>query len=148
MVVVCPKCDVALLLLDFHGVEVDYCPRCHGLWLDSGEVEHMVSITGGSASHVFQDFIEDGGRSEGGKQPYLCPRCDRGMREIVRTAADGTELILERCARGDGIWFDKGELHTLLNTLPPEAGADGAIALLKDVLGCYLSNTPQGDNNA
>lgn len=148
MVVVCPKCDVALLLLDFAGVEVDYCPRCEGLWLDSGEVGHMIATTGGKEMDVFQEFIEEIGRSEGGKEAYLCPRCDRGMREIVRRGADGTELILERCARGDGIWFDKGELHSLLKTLPPEAQAGGAVALLTDVLGCYLSTTPQGENNA
>jgi Zn-finger nucleic acid-binding protein len=29
------------------GVEVDYCPKCHGIWLDRGELDKLVhqSIT-------------------------------------------------------------------------------------------------------
>jgi len=141
MVVVCPKCDVALILLEFGGVEVDYCPRCDGIWLDSGEVEQLVVQSGGSPCHPLQEFMEQKSRGEAGRQTYLCPRCDRPMREVVRRAADGSELILDRCPRGDGIWFDKGELQMLIQSLPPEANAGGALTLLNEVLGCYTETT-------
>lgn len=146
MVVVCPKCDVALILLEFGGVEVDYCPRCEGLWLDTGEIEHLLQEHGGAEVNPIRDFLDQKGRSESGRQPYLCPRCDRPMREISGRAADGTELILDRCPRGDGLWFDKGELLMLLQTLPPEMKAAGAITALTSVLGCYISDeTTKGD---
>ena len=33
----CPTdCDVDLLLAERRGVEIDYCPRCRGIWLDRG----------------------------------------------------------------------------------------------------------------
>ena len=29
----CPVCDVDLLLAERQGVEIDYCPKCRGVWL-------------------------------------------------------------------------------------------------------------------
>ncbi len=38
----CPHCDVALLLSERQGVEIDYCPECRGVWLDRGELDKIV----------------------------------------------------------------------------------------------------------
>ena len=35
----CPKCGADLKTEDFHGVQIDRCPECHGLWLDAGEID-------------------------------------------------------------------------------------------------------------
>lgn len=38
----CPVCNVPLSLSDRQGVEIDYCPRCRGVWLDRGEIDKIV----------------------------------------------------------------------------------------------------------
>ena len=39
----CPHCqDVALLMSDRQGVEIDYCPQCRGVWLDRGELDKLI----------------------------------------------------------------------------------------------------------
>ena len=39
----CPKCkNVDLLLVDRNDVEIDYCPNCHGVWLDTGELDKVI----------------------------------------------------------------------------------------------------------
>lgn len=38
----CPQCDVDLLLGEKSGIEIDYCPKCRGIWLDRGELEKIV----------------------------------------------------------------------------------------------------------
>jgi hypothetical protein len=35
----CPKCDGTLAAITFENVEIDRCNKCHGVWLDSGELE-------------------------------------------------------------------------------------------------------------
>ena len=35
----CPKCGTKLKTVDHHGVIVEECPSCQGLWLDRGELE-------------------------------------------------------------------------------------------------------------
>lgn len=38
----CPVCQETLLMTDRQGVEIDYCPKCRGIWLDRGELEKLV----------------------------------------------------------------------------------------------------------
>ena len=39
----CPaNCDADLLLAERRGVEIDYCPRCRGIWLDRGELDKIL----------------------------------------------------------------------------------------------------------
>jgi hypothetical protein len=39
----CPKCGATLATEEFHGVQIDRCPECHGLWLDAGEIDTVVA---------------------------------------------------------------------------------------------------------
>ncbi|HEY8560932.1 MAG TPA: zf-TFIIB domain-containing protein [Pyrinomonadaceae bacterium] len=38
----CPVCNVALTMTERQGVEIDYCPRCRGVWLDRGELDKII----------------------------------------------------------------------------------------------------------
>ncbi len=104
MMPVCPKCDTGLLLARIGGVEVDYCDRCRGVWLDAGELEQL-------AGTALPEFQQQTGVVPPGKK-HLCPRCDAPMPEI---RAPGN-LTLDKCPRGHGLWFDADELQQLLAT--------------------------------
>lgn len=38
----CPVCDVALVMSERQGIEIDYCPECRGVWLDRGELDKII----------------------------------------------------------------------------------------------------------
>ena len=38
----CPKCGMKLQTLRQGSVEIESCFNCHGIWLDSGELEQLV----------------------------------------------------------------------------------------------------------
>ncbi len=39
----CPVCkDTNLVMTDRQGIEIDYCPRCRGVWLDRGELDKII----------------------------------------------------------------------------------------------------------
>jgi Zn-finger nucleic acid-binding protein len=38
----CPICAVDLVMTDRQGVEIDYCPKCRGVWLDRGEIDKII----------------------------------------------------------------------------------------------------------
>lgn len=39
----CPIDGTTLLIADRHGVEIDYCPECRGVWLDRGELDKIIA---------------------------------------------------------------------------------------------------------
>lgn len=39
----CPVCQIELKMADRQGVEIDYCPRCRGVWLDRGELDKILA---------------------------------------------------------------------------------------------------------
>jgi Zn-finger nucleic acid-binding protein len=43
----CPVCNVALKMSDRQGVEIDYCPKCRGVWLDRGELDKIIERSAG-----------------------------------------------------------------------------------------------------
>lgn len=38
----CPSCNVMLATAERTGVEIDYCPKCWGIWLDRGELNLLI----------------------------------------------------------------------------------------------------------
>ena len=39
----CPTCtDVDLTMSERQGIEIDYCPKCRGVWLDRGELDKII----------------------------------------------------------------------------------------------------------
>jgi hypothetical protein len=39
----CPVCiETDLVMTDRQGVEIDYCPKCRGVWLDRGELDKVI----------------------------------------------------------------------------------------------------------
>ena len=38
----CPRCRVDLVMTERMGVEIDYCPKCRGVWLDRGELDKII----------------------------------------------------------------------------------------------------------
>lgn len=38
----CPHCRVELKLTERKSIEIDYCPKCRGVWLDRGELDKLI----------------------------------------------------------------------------------------------------------
>lgn len=53
----CPNCNETLVMSDRNGVEIDYCPKCRGVWLDRGELDKIIerSNSHSSKSHPEAD---------------------------------------------------------------------------------------------
>ncbi len=38
----CPIDETELVIAERSGVEIDYCPKCRGVWLDRGELDKII----------------------------------------------------------------------------------------------------------
>jgi uncharacterized protein len=45
----CPVDNETLVMADRGGVEIDYCPKCRGVWLDRGELDKIIERAAGAA---------------------------------------------------------------------------------------------------
>jgi Zn-finger nucleic acid-binding protein len=45
----CPVDNETLVMADRNGVEIDYCPKCRGVWLDRGELDKIIERAAGPA---------------------------------------------------------------------------------------------------
>ncbi|MGB5007930.1 MAG: zf-TFIIB domain-containing protein [Ferruginibacter sp.] len=50
----CPNCDETLIMTERQGVEIDYCPKCRGVWLDKGELDKIIEKS--SSTDSYQQF--------------------------------------------------------------------------------------------
>ena len=105
----CPVCKNAMITLELAEVEVDYCTGCKGVWLDAGELEMLLGDNG-KAKILINSFIKD---MSSGEKPKQCPICDKKMEKIV-VGDTGPAMLIDRCTRGDGLWFDRGELADVI----------------------------------
>jgi len=51
----CPRCGVRLGQRSLHGVIIDECPSCQGLWVDKGEVK---AVSQGRGVQWVEKFVQ------------------------------------------------------------------------------------------
>jgi Zn-finger nucleic acid-binding protein len=61
----CPRCGVLLNELTKAGVLIDVCDRCHGAWLDRGELEKITA----RLRELEREWSDPGVRSDAPARP-------------------------------------------------------------------------------
>ncbi len=62
----CPNCNETLMMTERQGVEIDYCPKCRGVWLDKGELDKIIE----KSASLEQQQPSDDRRYEQPNKPY------------------------------------------------------------------------------
>ena len=106
----CPVCKNAMITLELEDVEIDHCLDCGGIWLDAGELELLLDEAE-KAGSLIESFNVD---TESAEAKRKCPICDKKMQKVIVGDSEPT-LLIDKCRRGDGLWFDKGELHDIFD---------------------------------
>lgn len=100
----CPHCHTALIEIPtLEALQVDVCPRAHGLWLDRGEINLLVEN---------YRSLERAVRTAGGvavqTEAMACPRCGASLES---ENASGTSVLA--CPSCRGWWLACGNLTRL-----------------------------------
>ena len=105
----CPVCqESAMITLELDEVEIDYCTKCEGIWLDAGELELLLGEQEKTRA-LLDSFKVDLKSTE---KVRKCPICDKKMQKVI-VGSSKPVLLIDKCRRGDGLWFDRGELKNI-----------------------------------
>ena len=133
----CPVCKNAMITLELQEVEIDHCIDCGGIWLDAGELEILLGEPA-KARHLLGSFKTGKTSTE---QQRKCPICMKKMRKII-VGSSKPVLLIDKCRRADGLWFDKGELQDIFDRA--QLDKDNKIQkLLADMFGSEQKNDKQ-----
>lgn len=133
---ICPACRSDLVIVEVEGVDLDVCPKCQGTWFDADELGILFESAGLPAGTREVEGILAAAASEPSPARRRCPRC---RRRLLHTAAvpPPRELFIDRCPRGDGLWFDAGELQAVLEAGIPAHG--GGLERIREFLGRFAA---------
>lgn len=121
----CPACKNPMIILELNQVEIDYCTACKGIWLDRGELDLIFSTS--EKKEIAKLFSVKNNLDEIKRR---CPNCKKKMDKVE---FENTGIIINRCSDDHGVWFDSGELKSILKTA--EEQNSKIINMLKEMFG-------------
>ena len=66
----CPIDGADLVMTERQGIEIDYCPKCRGVWLDRGELDKIIERSGAASTQSsFLQPRQDAGPQQDHYQP-------------------------------------------------------------------------------
>jgi Zn-finger nucleic acid-binding protein len=110
----CPNDKEYLERCLFHEVEVDYCPKCLGIWFDKDELKLAKNDKDKNLNWLDVDLWRDKGRFKVMRVNKFCPVCRAGLVEINY---DESKTKVDYCKMCQGVWLDRGEFKQIINYL-------------------------------
>jgi Zn-finger nucleic acid-binding protein len=93
-----------MIVLELQQVELDYCPECGGTWLDAGELELLVEDPQIKDNLLMLLKVV----TDSKEKKIRCPICRKKMYKV--NAGLHEPVIIDKCRKDHGIWFDRDEL--------------------------------------
>ncbi|MDO8567148.1 MAG: zf-TFIIB domain-containing protein [Dehalococcoidales bacterium] len=116
---ICPVDKNDMIVVEHKKIELDYCTKCRGVWFDSGELELLLESMKLNRRE-FMDGILKSPEAKTSEAKRKCPLCRQDMR---KTNVGKPEITIDVCPKGEGLWFDGGEVGQLLEQLDKESSA-------------------------
>jgi len=128
---ICPTCKSLMIVVEYQQIELDHCLNCHGVWFDAGELQLLLEKMGITNSELDAEGLINAPDARTNEKKRKCPICGRHMKKA--NIGKKPVVLIDVCTKGDGLWFDGGEVHTLVSQL---AGGEGSqqkiISFLKE----------------
>jgi Zn-finger nucleic acid-binding protein len=112
---ICPVCKQDTLVVEYKNIELDTCPKCQGVWFDSGELELLLEAAGLGDPLTYLGNIASAPDVPTKEKKRRCPICRRKMKK--QYIDKESKVLVDVCLNGHGIWFDGNEVAQLIESL-------------------------------
>jgi Zn-finger nucleic acid-binding protein len=104
-----------MIVVEHDKVELDHCTNCQGVWFDAGELELFLETKKLEDSHLYPAYFTTAPEAKTSEKRRKCPICGKKMRKVI--IGEKPKVLIDACPRGDGLWFDGGEIDQLISQL-------------------------------
>lgn len=118
---ICPTCREVMIVVEQDKIELDHCPSCLGVWFDAGELELMLESMELDSGALSLAQIAKLPEAKTKEKKRRCPICGKKMKKAH--IGQEPEVLIDVCPRGDGLWFDGGEVHLIIEQCARKPGA-------------------------
>lgn len=118
----CPVCKSLMIVVEHEHIELDYCVECAGVWFDAGELELLLETMQLAGSILSVDSILTSPEAKSSEKKRKCPICGKKMKKA--TIGHDPEVLIDACVRGDGLWFDSGEVGQIITQLSDKTAGE------------------------
>lgn len=125
----CPICKKYLDRAILAGVEINFCPKCLGLWFEEEELRWAKDVKDRNLRWLDIDLWKDEEKFNISPGQKLCPWCRLSLYE---TEYGDSGIKVDVCNICHGIWLDRGEFKKIIQYLKKKAD--------KEILNNYLKN--------
>ncbi len=113
----CPKCKTLLSQTIISGAEVDYCPKCYGLFFDKEELRWAKDKKDKELEWLDVDLWKDQKKFKVAQGIRLCPHCRVPFYEVYY---GDSGIVVDICNLCCGIWLDRAEFKKIIDWLEKE----------------------------
>ena len=119
---ICPTCHEVMIVVEQDEIELDHCVNCYGVWFDAGELALMLERMGLDIGDFSIAKIIDLPEAKSAEKKRRCPICGRKMTKTH--IGQEPEVLIDVCPQGDGLWFDSGEIHHIIEQCAAKSGTE------------------------
>jgi Zn-finger nucleic acid-binding protein len=130
---ICPVCRKGALIIEYNHIELDYCPVCQGVWFDSGELELLLESAGLGDHRRYMEEMVSAPEAKTSEKKRKCPICHSKMKKTY--IDEDKKILIDACRVGHGIWFDGGEIQSLVKELEKKSPAKGTAKSVLEFVG-------------
>lgn len=132
---ICPVCKKDAVIVEYNNIELDTCPKCGGVWFDSGELELLLEAADLGGHERYLAGVKTSQEAKIAEKKRRCPICLRKMRKVY--IDEDKKIVTDVCHGGHGIWFDGGEVTSLIEEYskkePEKAESKQVLCFIRDL---------------
>ncbi len=137
---ICPACREEMIVVEYQKIELDICASCGGVWFDKEELGLLLGTLQLEADELGRALTK---KTE--EKTRKCPYCRGRMAKVLVGPGEG--VMIDRCKKGHGLWFDGGEVDAVITGLRKAREAERPDAAREDKVGSFLNDVLWGGKN-
>lgn len=115
---VCPLCQKPLDRVIFYGTQIDFCPKCLGIFFEEDELRLAKDTRDRELRWLDIDLWKEPEKFKISWGKKLCPTCRLPLYQVNY---GDSKIEVDLCNLCQGIWLDRGEFKKIIEYLKEKA---------------------------